>query len=79
MSEEAGAQDNSQHNDHGFVAAVMRSISALGVKPRCGVCSIVGWANFNLIPMPMMLPALAAGEDAGRGICLPQVRAHHFP
>lgn len=74
MSEEsgAGAPDNSPCDDNGFVAAVMKSVTALGVKPRCVVCSNVGWAKFNLVPMPMMLPALAAGEamQAAAFVCL---------
>lgn len=49
-------------DDKGFVEAVMRGMSARKVKPRCLVCAVIGWDQFNLIPMPIVMPALAAGE-----------------
>ena len=42
-----------------FPELVQLNLEKRGVKPRCQVCACIGWANFEILPVPSVTPTLA--------------------
>lgn len=42
-----------------FVRLVTEALEKKNIKPKCPGCSAIGWANFEIFPVPTVTPTLA--------------------